>query len=458
MSSRRYLAWAAMVALVLLIALGTALETPAHAPAAFQSPTGQVALNTIATFSASAVAYLALGRYMYQRLARDLAIFMSFSVLALANLLFSVVPAMGLAPSLGHTPASAVIGGLAAGGVFLTAAFLGQRHVAPAKAHKALLYATASVLLLVFLAWYGSRGLPQHPIGVVLSADNFGTAADTYVLSMEFIGAAFYGVATVGWARRARNGDKLAIALVVAAVMATFSRLNFALATSPSSQRTLTANVLRLVFYAALLAGSAQEVRADWAKRAQLAVLAERHRIARDLHDGLAQEVTFALRQASLVSGARGKAIASALERALAESRRALATLNRPLGEPIDVALAQVAEEAAARFGAKVSLDLGGVVVTQPQAQDCILRVAQEAVSNAARHSAGSNIVVRLAKGGATTLSVSDDGRGFDLEEARRLWGRFGLVSMRERTEAVGGQFRVVSAPGSGTTVSVELP
>jgi signal transduction histidine kinase len=85
-------------------------------------------------------------------------------------------------------------------------------------------------------------------------------------------------------------------------------------------------------------------------------------------------------------------------------------------------------------------------------------RVAEEALSNALRHAEPSEIRVTVEGNGHTVLSVVDDGVGFDPGARSIAARRLGLVSMRERIEAVGGAFEIVSAPAKGTTVRASVP
>ncbi len=84
--------------------------------------------------------------------------------------------------------------------------------------------------------------------------------------------------------------------------------------------------------------------------------------------------------------------------------------------------------------------------------------MAEEALSNALRHAEASEIRVTVEGNGATVLSVADDGVGFDPDARSIAARRLGLVSMRERIEAAGGTFEIVSAPGQGTTVRASVP
>lgn len=88
-----------------------------------------------------------------------------------------------------------------------------------------------------------------------------------------------------------------------------------------------------------------------------------------------------------------------------------------------------------------------------------MLRVAQEALHNALRHSGAASVAVTLDKRGAgAVLRVTDDGKGFDPQVIRRAGRHLGLVSMRDRASGVGGRLTVDSAPGKGTTIEMEVP
>ena len=88
-----------------------------------------------------------------------------------------------------------------------------------------------------------------------------------------------------------------------------------------------------------------------------------------------------------------------------------------------------------------------------------MLRVAQEALHNARRHSGAKRVDVTLDRhGGGAVLRVTDDGDGFDPQAVRRAGRHLGLVSMRDRASGVGGRLTVESAPGKGTTIEMEVP
>ena len=88
-----------------------------------------------------------------------------------------------------------------------------------------------------------------------------------------------------------------------------------------------------------------------------------------------------------------------------------------------------------------------------------LMRIAQEAVANAAKHAGAKHIHVRLHYAGArVTLEIEDDGQGFDVNAYSAEAGHFGLSGMKERCEKIGGQFHITSKPGGGVLVSVSAP
>jgi len=218
---------------------------------------------------------------------------------------------------------------------------------------------------------------------------------------------------------------------------------------------------LRLAAYVVAVVAAAAEFTSYWLRLAHSAVLEERRRIAHDLHDGLAQELAFIATQSRALAGKseRLSSVARAAERALDESRRAIAALTRPVDEPLDVALAQQAEEIGGRLGIRVLLELEPVQSVSSGTKEALLRIAREAMTNAGRHGRPSKIVVGLSNGHGVTLRVSDDGRGFRPDDPRVFaGGRYGVAGMRERAEALAGSFVLQSRPYGGTRIEVWVP
>ena len=100
-----------------------------------------------------------------------------------------------------------------------------------------------------------------------------------------------------------------------------------------------------------------------------------------------------------------------------------------------------------------------GVKALPASQEEAVLRVAQEALHNALRHSDAEHVDVTLdRRGSGAVLRVTDDGNGFDPQAIRRAGRHLGLVSMRDRASGVGGSLTVESAPGKGTTIEMEVP
>ena len=142
--------------------------------------------------------------------------------------------------------------------------------------------------------------------------------------------------------------------------------------------------------------------------------------------------------------------IGAAADRALAEARRAVNALASMPDEALAVALGRAASEVGDRYDVAVELDLDDQIVVPPQRREALVRIAREAVSNAARHAQTASVLVWLQDG---CLVVEDEGRGFDVSRGRA--GGFGLTSMRERAAAIGAAVSVTSVPGQGTRVEV---
>lgn len=197
----------------------------------------------------------------------------------------------------------------------------------------------------------------------------------------------------------------------------------------------------------------------------------EKRRLARELHDGLGQwltalkmDVSWVMQQlppsdAALVEKAR--AMNAMLDRIVAETRRIAADL-RPLMLD-DLGFAAAAEwltgDFSRRSGIRCELDLDQAAseIAEPQAT-ALFRMLQESLTNVARHSGATWVRVRLQRDeGRLTLSVQDNGRGFQPgDEAKR--GSFGLRGLRERAALLEGQVRVEPAPEGGTLLEVRMP
>lgn len=243
--------------------------------------------------------------------------------------------------------------------------------------------------------------------------------------------------------------------------------------------RELSADDLRLLHTVGDLLSIAIERARLFARSAQLGAVEERNRLAREIHDTLAQgmagvalqlESADALLDASHDAADRER-IQRALRTALAltranleEARRSVLDLRAaPLeGRTLPRALAALvdalAAETAARGGPRVTFEAtGGARPLPVRVEVGLYRIAQEALANVLQHAEATRADVRLvATPAEVSCTVADDGRGFD--PAALPEGRYGLIGMRERAKLLGGTLRLESAPAGGTRAAVVIP
>jgi signal transduction histidine kinase len=185
------------------------------------------------------------------------------------------------------------------------------------------------------------------------------------------------------------------------------------------------------------------------------AVLDERRRIARELHDGVAQDLAFIVSRTRGADGTGLQDIGDAAIRALDESRRTIAALRRaddvPFRERFDATVLELEHREGARLRYRIPTDFD----PPPASGDALLGIVREAVTNAARHARASEVEIELSRSGDLHMRIRDNGDGFDPAEPR---GGFGLAGMRERARALGGDLRLSSRRGAGTEIEVVLP
>jgi signal transduction histidine kinase len=203
----------------------------------------------------------------------------------------------------------------------------------------------------------------------------------------------------------------------------------------------------------------------------ELSILSERNRLALELHDAVSQKLFSLVLTAEAAATLVGRDTAAAGEqvaklRALA--REALDELRGLIFElrPPDLerdglcgALRKHVDVLRPRQAAEIALELEDGIAGDPDRDAEILRIAQEALQNALRHARAEHVGVRLrSDDGRLLLEVEDDGVGFDPSAPELRSRRLGLTSMEERARRLGGQLRIDSTSGGGTTVRLALP
>lgn len=208
----------------------------------------------------------------------------------------------------------------------------------------------------------------------------------------------------------------------------------------------------------------------EWTEKVRFtAVIEERQRLARELHDAVSQQLFAISMTATAVSRTierdweRAKRQVQLIEEmaAVAQSEmRALLLHLRPVhldGKNLGQALASLVEELKQKVPMEISLEVDESISLLPQAEDHLFRIAQEALSNTLRHSKADSMRIRLLRhDNKVHMTLQDSGIGFDLEAKKQT--SYGLLTMEERVGELGGSLQMISQPGEGTTIHLWIP
>jgi signal transduction histidine kinase len=429
---------------------------------AYESLELHVALESAQGVVGLLLCYVFFGRMRATMRLRHLLLTVAFAAFAATNLFVSALPVALEGETVGYAAWLAAMLRLLAAGALAAAALWPDRTVAldglASRMATVTVVAAATVILAAavadssFAELVDPRLSPEassrpliagHPVAVAIQIAS--------TLAMAVAAWAFVGLAR-------RTGDDLFRWLGAGATLGAFARLNYVLFPSLYTEWFYTGDLLRFGSYLLFLTGAARELELYWRSHAQVAVMDERQRVARELHDGLTQELSFIRSQLSVdpdrpPSTAALRFVSEAAGRALDESRKMIVALADDEGsESLADRLRRAAEVVAVRQGVRVVIDGGTDAPVADETQTALERIVREAAVNAVRHGHPSLIEVRTATiGSSLVVTVTDDGAGFDPGSAPD--GGFGLRSMRQRAEALGGTLEVESAPGSGTTV-----
>jgi signal transduction histidine kinase len=426
----------------------------------YHSPELHLVLDSVDACAAVLLSYLVYGRFVRSRRLQDLLLAEGLAVLAVAGLVLSLlleltaswVPErldVWLPVLLRTVGALLVVAGALTPDRLLTGAWRRRAHVAT----------WALVGAAVVALWLAHDHLPealsqsppssaQHPV----------ITGHPALIAAQVVGAACFLISSLAFAwRSGRRPDELLRWLGPGCALVGFARLSYALFPSLYSGWLYTGDVLRTTGYLVLLFGAAREIRHYWSAQSRAAVLEDRRRLARELHDGLVQELAYLRMGAvALPDDEVQHELLAACDRALDEARAAVDALGRSPDEPLGFVLHRAARQVAERYQARVDVDLDDSVGSDPELRHALVRITREAVSNAIRHGRPGRISVRLSREDCRCrLLVEDDGTGFDPAVVKRDGTGYGLTSMADRARTLGGAFRIESRPGHGTQVSV---
>jgi signal transduction histidine kinase len=444
--------------LTLLVGFTSTISSGARTPAV------HAAVETGATLTAVLAALLVYGRYSRALQRRDLMLTVGLAVFAVANFGLSTVPAIATSvpaiPMAWASVLSRVLGAaLLAAAAFLPPDEVRRPTLAARRWFGGGVLAVVAVTTATVLA--GDRLPAPVAQGAAAGQAFAGTPA---IATLGAIIVLLFGAATLGFTRRAAgSGDALLGWLGLGSVFGTFAWLNYVIYPSVVTDWFAAGDLLRLGFFACLLAGGVTELRRGQRALAEAAVIEERQRMARDLHDGSAQDLAF-IAHAARALRAGGDATAQldqitiAAQHALENTRQAIADFACPSGEPLTLALARTAQDVAGRVGARVEVDGEADVQVPAATREALCRLVREAVTNAVRHGGATAVRITVRETPELRVVIGDDGCGFDPEAVGDPSPGFGLPGMQQRVKQLGGELRIDSEPGRGTEVLVRLP
>lgn len=425
---------------------------------AYRAPGLHLVLETAEGCVALAVAFLVAGRFREHRRWQELLLVLGLGVLAVSNLLLSAVP-LALAQDEELNRWAPLVVRLVGTMLVAGAALAPDGAVVRRGQERPVVLGCAAVLVLLALvgSWAGGNLPPVVDPGVDLSdTTQILIAGHPLVVAAQVLSGLLYAVASASFTSSAGEdaSDELMRWLGAGCALAAVARVDYVLFPSLYSDFVHLGDTFRLGFYVCLLVGAVREVRSYWARAA---VLEDRRRLARDLHDGLTQELTYLYAQAQRLQTHPddrriAHQISGAAGRAIDEARHAIGALTRPADQAFAESLQQSVEDLGRRYDVQTATSIEDQVVVTPQQAEAILRITAEALRNAVRHGQARCVTVRLATD-PLELAVEDDGRGFDPDEV--VSRGFGLTSMRERAEGAGASYALTSADGFGTRVRV---
>jgi len=418
----------------------------------FELPQVRLVLDTMVALAAVLVAVLAGVRFSVDGRRLDLLLCAGFSLAAGSTFCFGITPVLGGQLLHRREQWAWIWGGVLASALIAAAAFARKRTATRRKELiELLVLVPAFVLLLWILADSFGDALPA-----LRASDHVQPRLLTAMVAARALASL---IAVVGFGLRFRaRGNDLDRWLALGATLFLFGDLNYVFTPLVSNSFVSTGDFLRLLAYAVLLVGVWRAIRfAEFGR----AVAEERARVAREIHDGLAQYLFAVSTHATMLQNGADPATAlpqlkQAAAAAQQEARFAVLALSSASGTaPFDAALRRYVDFLTADGLLEVDLEIDDNVQLAPDEQIEVFRIVQEGLANARKHAGARHADVRISlRGDERVVSVIDDGSGFDDET---ISAGQGLRNMKARSASIGGGFRLRSEPGRGTALEVVL-
>jgi signal transduction histidine kinase len=442
-----------LLAGVLGATLALFLTTPALRTR-YDLPELQLVVETMLALAGLLVALLAAIRFSVEGRHVDLLLAAGFFVTSLSAVVFAIAPKAAGGDV--HAPeAWAGLIGAIAGQSLVAAAPLS--HGRSVRRDWAIANAVTAAAVWLVVAWVALRSL--HPALPDL-APSHTDRSPFYLTAVLGLQATVNLVAVVGWGNRfRRRRDDLARWLALGFTLMLFASLHLVFEPLLAGTYVSFGDFLRVLAFALILVGAWRAIRSAEFGRA---VAEERARVAREIHDGLAQYLFAVATHASMLeAGAPFDETLPRLKEAATlaqqEARFAVLALSSASGTaPFDAALTRYVEFLTADGALEVELDVDRSIRLAPDEQIEIFRIVQEGLANVRKHANAARAEVSIGQrpSGERYVEIADDGDGFN--DATVRVGQ-GLKNMRARAEAIEGGFSVRSRRGRGTALQVVL-
>jgi signal transduction histidine kinase len=416
-------------------------------------PELRLVLQTTVALAGGVIAVLAGIRFSVEGRKMDLLLSLGFLVAGASTLAFSVAPLFGGQPLRRGEGWAGVVGLLIAWILIAAAPFVHGRM--PSR-QRALRNACLAAFVLLLVTWTALHSISSALPALTPSAESEAPLLLTGSLAVQAI---LNLLALIGFGLRFRDRrDDLDRWLGLGATLMLFASLHYLLTPLLGSEYVSQGDFLRVLAYSILLVGAWRAIRfAEFGR----AVAEERARVAREIHDGLAQYLFAVSTHATMLqTGAANKETVAKLKEAARaaqqEARFAVLALSSASGTaPFDAALRRYVEFLTSDGGLEVDLEIDPGVRLAPDEQIEVFRIVQEGLGNVRKHANARRAEVVIGRReGKRYVSVRDDGEGFDGQASAAGQG---LKNIRARTESIEGGFTLTSRPGLGTALEVVL-
>ena len=415
-------------------------------------PALHLVLQTTMAGAGLLVAVLAAVRFSVEGRRLDLFLASGFFVLSLSSALFAIAPVLGGSGL--HAPEAwaSLLGAIAGQALVAAAAFTNGRS----RRRRWSVFSAVWVLgVVLFVAWLCLRSA-----GSALPPFTRAGRQPFYLTATLSLQATIALAGMVGWGERfRRHGDDLSRWFALGFTLFLFAALHLVFQPLLAGTLVSQGDFLRMLAYTLILVGAWRAIRAAEFGRA---VAEERARVAREIHDGLAQYLFAVSTHTSMLeAGApleeRLPRLKEAATLAQQEARYAILALSSAGGTaPFDAALRRYVEFLTADGLLDVELEIDPATRLAPDEQIELFRIVQEGLANVRKHANATRAVVTIGERpiGERYVSIEDDGTGFDGDET--LAGQ-GLRNIRARAASIDGGYSLRTLPGRGTALEIVL-